>query len=69
MMTNAQKAALAAEVIDRVSVIVEFWNEGLTDGQIDESLAGVSAEEAARQIAIWMKSLPGNSWSTFLPNI
>jgi hypothetical protein len=63
-VTRAQKAALAALLIDRASVIVEFW------GEHDPDLAAqVTVDEAAEQLATWLKVLPGNSWSDLLPQL
>lgn len=63
-MTAAEKAALAALLIDAAGVLVEFWDDKRTD-----DLENVTADEAAEQLARWLRRLPGHSWSLHLPQI
>ena len=64
-MTNKQKRQLALILLHKVSEIVEFWGENeASRALLKES---VSVDEAAQQLANWLKILPGDDWVTCLP--
>ena len=64
-MTNKQKTELAWYVMQKMGNIVEFWGE---DDYCDDSIRNLSPEEVQKQIAIWARRLPTDSWDLRLGN-
>ena len=67
--TKKQKEALAAALISKAGDLIEFWSEQIENDPNREVLVDIDASDAARQIAVWLQRLPGDSWSTMLPEI
>ncbi len=63
-MNQAQKRALAMEVIHQVANLAEFWDE-YADRNPD--LEGIDRSEAAQTMANWLGRLPGDRWDLRLP--
>lgn len=63
-LTQQQKAALAARMINHVAKMVEFRDELVTD----PALADLTINEIAAQLTMWLKGLPGDSWDVRLPD-
>lgn len=68
-LTKKQKEALAAALISKAGDLIEFWSEQIENDPNREVLETIDADQAARQLAIWLQRLPGDSWSTMLPEI
>lgn len=66
-LTNAQKRALAAELIHTAASLFENWEERGEAGLLSEEAAAIDADEAAQYIANLLKHLPGTAWDTRLP--
>jgi hypothetical protein len=65
-LSNIQKAALVALLLTQAGNAVEVW-EDLQER--NESLQGITAEEAALQFALWLQRLPGTVWDERLPQV
>ena len=63
-MTNEEKRLLAAALIDSAANLLEVI--GNKDGYHND-LVGINRDEAAAQLAKWLKSLPGDYWNNALP--
>lgn len=67
-LTNAQKSALATLLISQAGTMIEFATELIHDRDSSGTLADVPTEVLAAQLTVWLKDLPGDAWSTFLPD-
>lgn len=65
-MNRAEKQALATLLIREAGNIVEFWEEKRDSAAGDEILQGVTTKQVARQLAVWLKDLPGTNWDARL---
>jgi hypothetical protein len=63
-MTRQEKQALAYELLDRASQIIEFWYEIIEQ---TPELKNIPRAEAAQAISSWLKGLPGDRWPLNLP--
>ncbi len=63
-MNAAEKTALAMLLLRKAGDIAEFWGELVKD---EPALAEVSSEDAAEQLTVWLKRLPGDRWDLRLP--
>jgi len=61
-LTNAQKRQLAINLLHKAGDLVEFFDE-----QCPDLAAEVSKEDAAAQLTLWLKNLPGADWDMRLP--
>jgi hypothetical protein len=61
-MTNAQKKALAYELMQQAGNMVEFRSEILTEGELE----GVDSDEIRDQLWTWLKRLPHDFYDTRL---
>jgi len=64
-MNNKQKRELALALMHKAAEIFEGWDESTTGRNLDR--AGIDRDEAAQQIANWLRALPGDDWVTTLP--
>jgi len=64
-LTHKQKQALAAALLDSAGTIVEFWSR--QRDLLGDDAKDITAEQAARQFAMWLKNLPGGAWDNRLP--
>lgn len=66
-LSNTQKGQLADELIKAAGDLLERWGlEGLPADRHTE-LATLTVDDAATQLAIWLRKLPGNGWDSRLP--
>jgi len=65
-LTNLQKEALVLHLLNQIGNSVEFWDE---TQKANESLQGISVEEARLQYALWLEKLPGKVWDKRLPEV
>lgn len=63
-LTNDQKRRLAAALLNKAGDLVEFFTD-LCPDLAEEIEAG----DAAAQLAVWLKNLPGDAWDTRLPDL
>lgn len=63
-MNNDQKRILAAALLNKAGDLVEFFAE-----LCPELAEEISADDAAAQLAVWLKNLPGSAWDTRLPDL
>lgn len=63
-MTNEQKQALALELLSKAGDLLEFWDEQMF---LNDLLNEVTAAAAGKQLAIWLKNLPGSMWDKRIP--
>lgn len=63
-LTNAQKRELAAALLNKAGDLVEFFDE-----QCPGLAFEVDRADAAAQLAVWLKNLPGDAWDTRLPDV
>ena len=63
-MNNDQKRLLAAALLNKAGDLVEFFAE-----QCPELAEEVSTDDAAAQLAVWLKNLPGSAWDNRLPDL
>ena len=63
-LTNDQKARLASWVIDKVAE--NFWYDRQQEHNA-EWLGDLDEVEAMKQLAVWLKRLPGSYWNVGLP--
>ncbi len=61
-LTNAQKATLALALMHKAGDLVEFFTD-----MCPELAEEIDAADAAAQLAVWLKKLPGSGWDTRLP--
>lgn len=61
-LTNAQKAALALALMHKAGDMVEFFTD-----MCPELAEEVDAADAAAQLTMWLKKLPGSAWDMRLP--
>lgn len=62
-MNRAQKRALALRLLEQAGDLVEFFGEYLPE--LAEQ--GVTPEQVAEKLALWLRDLPGDVWDTRLP--
>lgn len=60
-LTRKQKEALAFKLLIHAGDIVEYWGTGT------DEMEGVTSEQVAAQLAVWLKGLPGTVWDNRLP--
>lgn len=63
-LNNDQKRALAAVLLNKAGDIVEFFTE-----LCPELAEEIDAADAAAQLAVWLKNLPGDAWDVRLPDL
>lgn len=60
-LTQRQKRIIAGELIQCAGTLIEFWEERFDNDP------PCTADEAAHQVATWLKRLPGDAWDNRLP--
>jgi len=66
-MTRKEKQALASMLICEAGSLIEFYQEKIETDPNSELLKNIPVSEAAQTIANWLKNLPTQDWSMFLP--
>lgn len=68
-MNKQQKEALANALLREAGTLIEFWSDKTADSSDSETLATIDPDEAAHQLAVWLKRLPGDGWDLRLPEV
>lgn len=63
-MTNADKRALAQALITAAANLLDVMHDG---SGYHNDIEHIEYAEAAKQLARWLKDLPGSAWDIRLP--